>query len=259
MSHNFLSFFICFTYLCINCDIAKTSDTLETKDFFPLSNVKVSSSTNIKKLYQLMKDTHELFEKNNITYWLEGGTLLGCIRHKGIIPWDDDLDIAIDREDVSKLKKIEFQLEELGYELVLGEWLIIQSKTGFIIDNRRTYGNKDIRVPWLDIFLFEKKDLNYIHASAYALNRWPQDEFTVESIENKKLACFGSFKVWIPCNAEKYLINLYGKDVLTHGLWQGHHEVNHDNNKIRENFKWLLQETDKFPAVLEGTLEDRIK
>ncbi len=57
-------------------------------------------------LIEMMKDIDELCRKNNIEYVLTGGSTLGAIRHGGFIPWDDDLDIAMMRDQYKKFIKV---------------------------------------------------------------------------------------------------------------------------------------------------------
>lgn len=56
-----------------------------------------------KELLMLLKEVHNYCVSNDIKYSIAYGSLLGAIRHKGFIPWDDDLDIMVDRENYQKI------------------------------------------------------------------------------------------------------------------------------------------------------------
>ena len=58
-----------------------------------------------KNALDIAKDFDNYCKKNNLKYYMIGGTFLGSIRHKGFIPWDDDMDIAMPREDYEEFLK----------------------------------------------------------------------------------------------------------------------------------------------------------
>ena len=73
-------------------------------------------SEGVKELWgvemDLARKLKEVCEKHGLTYWMSDGTLLGAVRHKGFIPWDDDMDFTMPRKDYDKLLKVakeEFQ------------------------------------------------------------------------------------------------------------------------------------------------------
>lgn len=59
-----------------------------------------------QRLLQLLKTFDALCKKNNIVYSVSSGTMLGAIRHQGFIPWDDDVDITIERKYYNRLMAV---------------------------------------------------------------------------------------------------------------------------------------------------------
>lgn len=74
-------------------------------------------------LLDMMKEVDQICKKNNIHYSLHGGTLIGAIREKGFLEWDDDMDISMTRKEFDNFKKV-FKSESKRYYLdYLDTWL----------------------------------------------------------------------------------------------------------------------------------------
>ena len=65
-----------------------------------------------KEILRIFREFSILCKNNNLKYYAIGGTCLGAIRHKGFIPWDDDMDLAMPIEDYLKLYKLNKELPE---------------------------------------------------------------------------------------------------------------------------------------------------
>jgi probable phosphotransferase licD4 len=115
----------------------------------------------------VMDYIHNLCQKENINYSLAYGTLLGAVRHKGFIPWDDDVDIALKREEYDKLYQAILQDDDAIYKVISFEndarypypfYRVYDART--VYDNN--YIENDIELGiCVDVFPFDYyKDVN---------------------------------------------------------------------------------------------------
>ena len=93
-------------------------------------------------LLKLLKYFHNLCSKHNIKYTLEAGTLLGAVREKGFIPWDDDADVSLVRKEYDKLLSV-LKSEELPH--YIGVYSPEDKKEFFDFTVRIYYKGKKIR------------------------------------------------------------------------------------------------------------------
>ena len=114
-----------------------------------------------KKELDMVKEFLRICEKHNLKYFMAGGTFLGADRHGGFIPWDDDVDIGMYRQDYDKF--LEIAEQELSYPYKLHTYGNCEEHHYYfshIVDMRykvRRMGSLDKREEyvWIDIFPYD--------------------------------------------------------------------------------------------------------
>lgn len=72
---------------------------------------------NLKNAEHMLSEISVIFNKHQINFWLEGGTLLGIRRENRLLPWDNDLDISLHASETPKLKELAKDLKNNGYRV----------------------------------------------------------------------------------------------------------------------------------------------
>lgn len=225
--------------------------------------------TNIRRLQltelEILKKVITLCEKEDIKYYLLGGTFLGAIRHKGFIPWDDDIDIGMPRPDYDRFfdiapKELEDNLEYKNY------WKGNETTVYFSrVENRdvqivdRSAIKHRIRNAWIDIFPLDgmpnsmlARKLHQVHLLyRRALLQFSQFSVIVNQdlpnrpLHEKLLIDFGN-----SFNLEKLL----NKDKCMHKLDFLLRRYPYDRSKYVVNFMGAYKFKEMFPkGIYEST------
>lgn len=129
------------------------------------------------KMLELLKHFDSLCQESGVNYWLSSGNCLGAIRHGGFIPWDDDVDVEMFREDYDKLLRsfsedddciIQTHNNDLFYAAAYAKFrdkhsIIDEQAYGF----SDSYADKKYRFRgiYIDIFCIEKTNRFLCHVS----------------------------------------------------------------------------------------------
>ena len=114
--------------------------------------------------YDILVAFDKLCEENHLYYTLSGGTLLGAIRHKGFIPWDDDIDVMMPRPDYDRLlHTIDVNYENFPSYLKVEKWTDGSNEYPFIkvVDKRTKLSaefydeSRGTTNVWIDVFPIE--------------------------------------------------------------------------------------------------------
>ncbi|MBT7461536.1 MAG: hypothetical protein HN685_02500 [Waddliaceae bacterium] len=185
-----------------------------TDEIFPRTEPYI-----IGDIYKTLDVIDKIFKKHSITYWATGGTALGAVRHGGVIPWDDDADIAFFEDEEDKIYALKEEFSIRGYEIIpCWHGYKVFPKDGDDI-------NEQFRYPFVDMFPMKLSEGRFIFSLARVRMIWGSQFHFPEEIENIKRYSFGPITIPIPGNQDRYLCEAYGIDWNDHGyLYVNQHD-----------------------------------
>lgn len=180
-----------------------------------MSNKPGLTKSNLSSARRVLFTVTSLLNDKNISYHLEGGTLLGIVRDQDLLPWDDDVDISIPFEHAHEILKLKFQLLKKGYRMSTrkskkdvgpikkGHYSLFKIKP--LLGYYMNWFTPNSKLVVLDIFV-KTKDNTHTY--------WQAKE-KVMRVENKFYASFETvdylgYTLKVPKHYREYLTEKYG-------------------------------------------------
>lgn len=174
------------------------------------------NSTERTMLLTLLSVFDSVMETSNMTYFLYGGSLLGALRHGGIIPWDDDIDVWINNSQSLHLKnKVNFLKQYKLYSPLDSQWKLYSIHGNPVI-------NTPYKWPYIDIYRFNENE-THVRDS---LNQY-QVLFSYQKTDIFPLIkCkFETLEVNVPRHIEKIVTTNYDPEICVSGKFDHRKDI----------------------------------
>lgn len=172
----------------------------------------------------LLEKVSNILDLNKISYFIDGGSLLGSVRCGGIIPFDDDVDVGVLNKDFQKLQPILKQITDEKYEIKIQieEHIIKVFVPNMWVKNTTT--GKVIGTPTLDIFRYDTKGEQIRLYSTLDRQKFKNCYYLKSEFYPLKKVPFGSLQVYCANNPLGYLHRYYGADCLINEVLDSRNE-----------------------------------